>query len=198
MDNSRTATKWALSWDCFFNLVHGFLLFFCCFQGDVANEVETEQIVHDASVMSFTAGSYSSYVQVRGSVPLYWSQDISTMMPKPPIRCKTHFTLYINSFFVVQNQNNLSEISTTTPCFALYIILGKMLSWIRLLIGFLMLKVPNIYFKMEMVESWQSYLSRPLWWKIFLISTFPLYIKTDNTWKMLIYLLWMVSHSVPQ
>uniref|UniRef100_A0A3Q2NN34 FIG4 phosphoinositide 5-phosphatase n=1 Tax=Fundulus heteroclitus TaxID=8078 RepID=A0A3Q2NN34_FUNHE len=55
-------------------------------EGDVANEVETEQIVHDASIMSFTAGSYSSYVQVRGSVPLYWSQDISTMMPKPPIR----------------------------------------------------------------------------------------------------------------
>ncbi|XP_026856708.1 polyphosphoinositide phosphatase [Electrophorus electricus] len=55
-------------------------------EGDVANEVETEQIIHDASVMSFMAGSYSSYVQVRGSVPLYWSQDISTMMPKPPIR----------------------------------------------------------------------------------------------------------------
>ncbi|XP_059838943.1 polyphosphoinositide phosphatase isoform X2 [Hypanus sabinus] len=55
------------------------------YEGDVANEVETEQIVHDASVMSFSAGSYSSYVQVRGSVPLYWSQDISTMMPKPPI-----------------------------------------------------------------------------------------------------------------
>ncbi|XP_043543054.1 polyphosphoinositide phosphatase isoform X2 [Chiloscyllium plagiosum] len=54
-------------------------------EGDVANEVETEQIIHDASVMSFSAGSYSSYVQVRGSVPLYWSQDISTMMPKPPI-----------------------------------------------------------------------------------------------------------------
>lgn len=54
-------------------------------QGDVANEVETEQILYDASVMSFSAGSYSSYVQVRGSVPLYWSQDISTMMPKPPI-----------------------------------------------------------------------------------------------------------------
>ncbi|XP_063079135.1 polyphosphoinositide phosphatase [Engraulis encrasicolus] len=55
-------------------------------EGDVANEVETEQIIHDASVMSFRNGSYSSYVQVRGSVPLYWSQDISTMMPKPPIR----------------------------------------------------------------------------------------------------------------
>ncbi|XP_061126047.1 polyphosphoinositide phosphatase isoform X3 [Syngnathus typhle] len=55
-------------------------------EGDVANEVETEQMVHDASVMSFRVGSYSSYVQTRGSVPLYWSQDISTMMPKPPIR----------------------------------------------------------------------------------------------------------------
>lgn len=65
------------------------------YQGDVANEVETEQIVHDASVMSFTAGSYSSYVQVRGSVPLYWSQDISTMMPKPPIRRKTCFEAYL-------------------------------------------------------------------------------------------------------
>lgn len=66
-----------------------FFVFFVRPQGDVANEVETEQIVHDASVMSFTAGSYSSYTQVRGSVPLYWSQDISTMMPKPPIRRKT-------------------------------------------------------------------------------------------------------------
>ncbi|XP_059354096.1 polyphosphoinositide phosphatase isoform X1 [Carassius carassius] len=55
-------------------------------EGDVANEVETEQIIHDASVMSLMAGSFSSCVQVRGSVPLYWSQDISTMMPKPPIR----------------------------------------------------------------------------------------------------------------
>lgn len=65
----------------------------------MANEVETEQIVHDASVMSFTAGSYSSYTQVRGSVPLYWSQDISTMMPKPPIRRKTDlFVFFLHSF----------------------------------------------------------------------------------------------------
>lgn len=79
-----------------FLLFSFFVLFWFFFQGDVANEVETEQVVHDASVMSFTAGSYSSYVQVRGSVPLYWSQDISTMMPKPPIRCKTsslHFSI---------------------------------------------------------------------------------------------------------
>lgn len=81
-------------------LLFSFFVLFCFFQGDVANEVETEQVVHDASVMSFTAGSYSSYVQVRGSVPLYWSQDISTMMPKPPIRCKIsslHFSS-ISSF----------------------------------------------------------------------------------------------------
>lgn len=53
--------------------------------GDVANEVETEQIVHDASISSFSLGNYTSYVQLRGSIPSYWSQDISTMVPKPPI-----------------------------------------------------------------------------------------------------------------
>ncbi|XP_061427040.1 polyphosphoinositide phosphatase isoform X1 [Lethenteron reissneri] len=54
-------------------------------EGDVANEVETEQIVQDASVMTFAHGRFSSYVQLRGSVPLHWSQDISSMIPKPPI-----------------------------------------------------------------------------------------------------------------
>ncbi|KAI8520730.1 phosphatidylinositol-3,5-bisphosphate 5-phosphatase [Branchiostoma belcheri] len=54
-------------------------------EGQVANEVETEQIVHDASVLSLGSGRYTAYVQMRGSVPLYWSQDITTMMPKPPI-----------------------------------------------------------------------------------------------------------------
>ncbi|KAK2500824.1 hypothetical protein MC885_008113, partial [Smutsia gigantea] len=53
-------------------------------EGHVAKEVETEQILCDASVMSSAAGSHSSYVQVRGSVPSYLSQNISTMMPKPP------------------------------------------------------------------------------------------------------------------
>ncbi|XP_070567874.1 polyphosphoinositide phosphatase-like isoform X2 [Ptychodera flava] len=54
-------------------------------EGKVANEVETEQIVHDASVMSATRGRYTSYTQLRGSVPGMWSQDISNMVPKPPI-----------------------------------------------------------------------------------------------------------------
>ncbi|XP_077866108.1 polyphosphoinositide phosphatase-like [Saccoglossus kowalevskii] len=54
-------------------------------EGQVANEVETEQIVYDASVMSPTRGRYTSYLQLRGSIPGMWSQDISTMVPKPPI-----------------------------------------------------------------------------------------------------------------
>ncbi|XP_047986430.1 polyphosphoinositide phosphatase [Leguminivora glycinivorella] len=53
--------------------------------GDVANEVETEQIVHDSMVSSFSNGSFSSFVQMRGSIPSYWSQDISKMVPKPQI-----------------------------------------------------------------------------------------------------------------
>lgn len=46
--------------------------------GDVANEVETEQIVMDGAKLS-------SFVQIRGSIPSHWSQDISKMVPKPPI-----------------------------------------------------------------------------------------------------------------
>lgn len=48
-------------------------------KGDVANEVETEQIV------SGDGRKISSFVQMRGSVPARWSQDISKIVPKPPI-----------------------------------------------------------------------------------------------------------------
>ena len=37
--------------------------------GKVANDVETEQIVIDVSIPN---GSSSSYVMVRGSIPMYW------------------------------------------------------------------------------------------------------------------------------
>lgn len=53
--------------------------------GSVANEVETEQIVHDASVTFLKKASVSSFIQLRGSIPLFWSQDISKMVPKPQI-----------------------------------------------------------------------------------------------------------------
>lgn len=48
------------------------------FAGDVANEVESEQIVVDGHRMC-------SCTQMRGSIPSHWSQDISKMVPKPPI-----------------------------------------------------------------------------------------------------------------
>ncbi|XP_050449976.1 polyphosphoinositide phosphatase isoform X1 [Cataglyphis hispanica] len=57
------------------------------FDGDVANEVETEQIVHDSGVSSLSKGRFSSFVQMRGSVPAHWSQDVSKMVPKPTIIC---------------------------------------------------------------------------------------------------------------
>lgn len=50
------------------------------FEGDVANEVETEQMVHDSGVSSFSQGKFSSFVQMRGSIPAHWSQDITRMV----------------------------------------------------------------------------------------------------------------------
>ncbi|XP_023173380.1 polyphosphoinositide phosphatase [Drosophila hydei] len=49
------------------------------FKGDVANEVETEQIVSDGQRLC-------AFTQMRGSIPSHWSQDISKMVPKPPIQ----------------------------------------------------------------------------------------------------------------
>ena len=61
--------------------------------GYVANDVETEQIVSEMLTTSFHAPgpelfsnpSYTSYVQHRGSIPLYWTQDYSGVSPKPDI-----------------------------------------------------------------------------------------------------------------
>ncbi|KAH8819027.1 SacI homology domain-containing protein [Xylogone sp. PMI_703] len=61
--------------------------------GYVANDVETEQIVSDMLTTSFHAPgpvlfanpNYTSYVQHRGSIPLYWTQDNTGVTPKPPI-----------------------------------------------------------------------------------------------------------------
>ncbi|KAF2275542.1 uncharacterized protein EI97DRAFT_494506 [Westerdykella ornata] len=61
--------------------------------GYVANDVETEQIVSDVLNTSFhapgprlyTSPNYTSYVQHRGSIPLYWTQDNTGVTPKPDI-----------------------------------------------------------------------------------------------------------------
>ena len=39
------------------------------FSGDVANEVETEQIVMDSSISNLEKSNVTSFVQIRGSVP---------------------------------------------------------------------------------------------------------------------------------
>lgn len=61
--------------------------------GYVANDVETEQIVSDALTTSFHAPgprlyaspTYTSYVQHRGSIPLFWTQDNAGVAPQPDI-----------------------------------------------------------------------------------------------------------------
>ena len=50
--------------------------------GKVANDVELEQIVHEEGV---SEGTFSSFLQMRGSIPTFWTQETSVTMPKPPI-----------------------------------------------------------------------------------------------------------------
>ncbi|KAJ1675872.1 phosphatidylinositol-3,5-bisphosphate 5-phosphatase [Spiromyces aspiralis] len=70
-------------------------------EGYVANEVETEQIVNTIGV-GVGAGSdfrsYTSFVQHRGSIPLNWSQDTSTMAPKPPIELTVRDPYYVQAY----------------------------------------------------------------------------------------------------
>ena len=54
----------------------------------MANEVETEQLVHDATSSLHANGRYTSYLQLRGSVPSFWSQDLTGIKPKPQITSK--------------------------------------------------------------------------------------------------------------
>ncbi len=62
-------------------------------EGHVANEVEVEQIVYDATSSLHANGRYTSYVQMRGSVPSFWSQDLSGMRPKPQIT--SEYTIFV-------------------------------------------------------------------------------------------------------
>ena len=50
-------------------------------QGHVANEVETEQIVHNAMTSAHDSGEFTSYLQHRGSVPTFWSQVSKYLEP---------------------------------------------------------------------------------------------------------------------
>lgn len=50
-------------------------------------QVETEQIVCDTAESALSRSRVSSVVQIRGSVPLFWSQDTTgiVVVGKPPL-----------------------------------------------------------------------------------------------------------------
>lgn len=83
------------------------------YDGNVANEIETEQIVSDMLVTSFHDPKYgfynnprfTSFVQHRGSIPLYWTQDLNKL-PKPPIEVNLLDPFYLSS---AVHFNNLFE-----------------------------------------------------------------------------------------
>ena len=54
----------------------------CDFNGRPANSVETEQILHDGSTTHHGSGKYTSWLQMRASVPCFWSQDLSTKIKR--------------------------------------------------------------------------------------------------------------------
>ena len=54
-------------------------------EGDIANDVEVEQILHKDQIQSNQYNIYS-FVQVRGSIPTFWSQDPGVSTPRPPIK----------------------------------------------------------------------------------------------------------------
>ncbi|SCU66362.1 Polyphosphoinositide phosphatase, putative [Trypanosoma equiperdum] len=73
--------------------------------GHVANHVEIEQIISDESTLHDYGrrGSFTSYVQVRGSVPLHWFQP-PTQLPKPPIK------LGMSNFYCVDTCRHFQEL----------------------------------------------------------------------------------------
>jgi hypothetical protein len=54
-------------------------------EGYVANDVETEQIICEPNTGLRIDEHFSSFVQHRGSIPLFWSQNNTGGVPKPPI-----------------------------------------------------------------------------------------------------------------
>ncbi|KAJ1845406.1 phosphatidylinositol-3,5-bisphosphate 5-phosphatase, partial [Coemansia sp. RSA 2703] len=65
--------------------------------GYVANDVETEQIVATMEVTGFDNGAYTAYVQHRGSIPLFWSQETAGIAPKPPIEINVRDPYFVEA-----------------------------------------------------------------------------------------------------
>lgn len=54
-------------------------------EGNVANFVETEQIVYCPNKSFDDKPIFSSFIFNRGSIPVFWSQDPNPLVGKPPI-----------------------------------------------------------------------------------------------------------------
>ena len=54
-------------------------------RGQAANDVETEQILHDRSQGSARDGAYTAYVTMRASIPVHWSQESNAIVAQPAI-----------------------------------------------------------------------------------------------------------------
>ena len=54
--------------------------------GNVANDVETEQILEEKSTTWSDQPMISSFIHIRGSVPIYWYQEHNSLLPKPNIK----------------------------------------------------------------------------------------------------------------
>ncbi|EEH20357.1 hypothetical protein PABG_02616 [Paracoccidioides brasiliensis Pb03] len=97
--------------------------------GYVANDVETEQIVSEMQTTSFhspgpkpyASPQYTSYVQHRGSIPLYWSQDSTGVSPKPDIELNLVDPFYSAAAL---HFNNLFE-RYGAPVYVLNLIKGR-------------------------------------------------------------------------
>lgn len=81
--------------------------------GQVANFVETEQILYvlrsqsASNLPSTLIGDVLSFVQIRGSIPLYWSQSPFSLKPPPVLErsdaeniaaCRKHFSVQVERY----------------------------------------------------------------------------------------------------
>jgi hypothetical protein len=68
--------------------------------GTVANDVETEQILQEISTSCSDKPVVSSYIHIRGSVPIHWYQEQNSILPKPDIKVN-----YSDVFFDVTKRH---------------------------------------------------------------------------------------------
>ena len=76
--------------------------------GNVANDVESEQILEEINTTWSDRPKISSFIQIRGSIPIYWYQNQSFFNPKPLINVnlsdirfeatKRHFAILIERY----------------------------------------------------------------------------------------------------